>query len=69
MGGESYDEVESLAHLIIDILNQETGPPVPRKTYAQRFHSSSELSNIRHLSFTPGVGNGPSYVSQPPFRI
>ena len=62
-GGEGYDEVKSLASLIIDILNQHSKRwqnldlDVNAVIYNQRFHGSSELSNLHHLSFTGAVND------------
>ena len=69
---EGYDElheVKSLACLIIDILNrhsecwQNLDLDFDVDTYTQKFHGSSELSNLRHLSFN-GVVSG---LDLPPF--
>jgi len=66
---EGYDEVKSLAYLIIDILNrhserwQNLDLDVNADTYTRKFHGSSELSNLRRLSFNGAV----SGFDLPPF--
>jgi len=66
---EGYDEVKSLACLIIGILNrhserwQNLDLDINLDTYAQKFHGSSELSNLRRLSFNGAV----SGLDLPPF--
>jgi len=58
---EGYDEVKSLTCLIIDILNRHSERwknmdlDFDVDTYTQKFHGSSELSNLRHLSFNDAV--------------
>jgi len=65
---EGYDEVKSLACLIIEILNrhserwQNLDLDVDVDTYTQKLHGSSELSNLRRLSFNWAVG-----LDLPPF--
>ena len=58
---EGYDEVKSLACLIIDILNrhsecwQNLDLNLDVDSYTQKFNGSSELSNLRSLSFNGAV--------------
>ena len=66
---EGYNEVKSLAYLIIDILNrhserwQNLDLDVNADTYTRKFHGSSEVSNLRRLSFNGAV----SGLDLPPF--
>jgi len=59
---EGYDEVKSLACLIIGILNrhserwQDLALDINLDTYAQKFHGSAELSNLRCLSINGAFG-------------
>jgi len=58
---EGYDDIKSLACLIIDILNrhsecwQNLDLDLDVDSYTQKFNSSSEFSNLRSLSFNGAV--------------